>query len=119
MINAETAFEDNRIRINSQYASCPQRFHTTNAASKNEDKNGPINTTQRQNRPTLRRVVKRMGPPIRYRIKPAPITASQELLMNQHKVIRVGTYPGNWVPKGVGREATRQPTSCAAASVKA
>src|SRR5215467_4829264 len=105
MIKAETALEESRIRINSQYPSCPQRFHTTNAASKNDDKNGPINTTQRQKMPTLRKLVKRIDPPIAKRVRPAPISASVALLINQQTIIRGGTSPCNCAAKCAGNAA--------------
>ena len=37
--------------------------------------------------PTLRRRSNRTGPRIRERVQPAPISASQELLMNQQKIM--------------------------------
>src|SRR5437762_3485334 len=90
-VSAAKTFEVNRIRKSSQYPPWPHSFHLTNAASKNDDKKGPINATVRQKIPTLRTLLKRTCPPMRYRASPAAISASQQLLMNQQRTIVRGT----------------------------
>src|SRR5436190_22643904 len=86
-VRAARTLEVNRILQSSQYAPCPQPFHLTKPASKNEERKGPMKTTQRQKKPTLLRRFSLTGPPMRNRIRPAPIPAPQELLINQHRPI--------------------------------
>src|SRR5260370_42434438 len=63
----------------------------TQAASAKEDRKGARNAAEKQNIPTLRRLSNRTGRSIRYRTQPAPISASNELLMNQQRIIMGGT----------------------------
>src|SRR5262249_21225623 len=56
--------------------------------------------------PTLRRLVKRIGPPMTYRAKPAPISASDALLMNQQTIINGGTALCNCAAKCAGNAAS-------------
>src|SRR5436309_12860843 len=62
----------------------------TKAESRKEESNGARNAAK-QKIPTLRRRSNRTGRSIRYRTQPAPMSASHELLMNQHRIIVGGT----------------------------
>src|SRR5438034_10099181 len=68
-VRAARTLEVNRILQSSQYAPCPQPFHLTKPASKNEERKGPMKTTQRQKKPTLLRRFSLTGPPMRYRMR--------------------------------------------------
>src|SRR5207237_10938649 len=106
-VRAARTLEVNRILKSPQYAPCPQPFHLTKPASKNEERKGPMKTTQRQKKPTLLRRFSLTGPPMRYRVRHAPITASQELLMNQHRTIVGGTCLCSSTPECAGNASTR------------
>src|SRR5882724_8771927 len=63
----------------------------TKAASRKEEKKGAKKAAKRIKIPTFPRPSNRTGRSIRYRTQPAPMSASHELLMNQHKIIVGGT----------------------------
>src|SRR6266550_9006006 len=63
----------------------------TKAASANEERKGAKNAAKKIKIPTFPRRSNRTGRSIRYRTQPAPMSASHELLINQHRIIVGGT----------------------------
>src|SRR6266568_1541560 len=63
----------------------------TKAASTKEERKGAKNAAKKIKIPTFPRRLNRTGRSIRYRTQPAPMSASHELLMNQHRIIVGGT----------------------------
>src|SRR5260370_42551510 len=79
---------------------------TTTAESRKEERNGPRNATKKQKIPTFRRRSNRTGRAISYRTQPAPMSASHELLMNQHRIIVGGTLLCSCAAKCAGNAAS-------------
>src|ERR1700730_17058987 len=79
----------------------------TKAASRKEEINGAKKAANRTKIPTLRRESNRIGRSIRYRTRAAPISASQELLMNQQKIIAGGTLLWSCTSPWAGKAARR------------
>jgi hypothetical protein len=63
----------------------------TNAASRNDERNGARKAQRNKNRLTSRKQSKRNSPETSLRTAAAPIKASQQLLTNQARTIAVGT----------------------------
>src|SRR5437762_11220506 len=80
---------------------------TTKAASRKEERNCPRNAAKKQKIPTLRSRSNRIGRSIRYRTQPAPMSASHELLMNQHKIIAGGTLLCSCAARWAGNAASK------------
>src|SRR6476469_6003891 len=106
-VSAARTLEVNRMRQMSQYPPSPQRFMATKAESKKEDRNGPRKTPQKQKMATLRRRSSRTGLPIKKRMLPAPMSASQELLINQQKIIVGGTLLCSCAARWAGNAASK------------
>src|SRR5579871_1732899 len=83
--------EKKRIRQTSQYSSDRQWLKLTKAASTKEDKNAPANAPHTKKTRIFLRLSKRSGAATKRRVKVAPMTASKELLINQHKTRFSGT----------------------------
>src|SRR5882724_1563969 len=79
---------------------------TTKAASRKEERNGPRNAAKKQKIPTLRRRLNRTRRSTRYRMQPAPMSASQELLMNQQRIIVGGTPLSSCAARCAGNAAS-------------
>src|SRR5881396_2917392 len=78
----------------------------TKAESRKEESNGARNAAKKQKIPTLRRRSNRTGRSIRYRTQPAPMSASQELLMNQQRIIVGGTPLSSCAARCAGNAAS-------------
>src|SRR6266404_4786521 len=78
----------------------------TKAESRKEERNGAKNAAKKIKIPTFPRRSNRTGRSIRYRTQPAPIRASQELLMNQHKIIVGGTLLCSCAARCAGNAAS-------------
>src|SRR3989440_10174208 len=78
----------------------------TKAASTKEERKGAKNAAKKIKIPTLRRRSNRTGRSIRYRTQPAPMSASHELLMNQHRIIVGGTLLCSCAARCAGNAAS-------------
>src|SRR6266566_6187618 len=76
------------------------------AASTNEERKGAKNAAKKTKIPTLRKRSNRTGRSIRYRTQPAPMSASQELLMNQQRIIVGGTPLSSCTARCAGNAAS-------------
>src|SRR5437867_9879895 len=79
----------------------------TKAESRKEERTGARKAAKKQKIPTLRRRSNRTGRSIRYRTQPAPMSASHELLMNQHKIIAGGTLLCSCAARWAGNAASK------------
>src|SRR5207253_2792821 len=78
----------------------------TKAESRKEERTGARNAAKKQKIPTLRRRSNRTGRSIRYRMQPAPMSASNELLMNQQRIIMGGTLLCSCAARCAGNAAS-------------
>src|SRR5438270_13108672 len=78
----------------------------TKAASAKEERKGAKNAAKKTKIPTFPRRSNRTGRLIRYRTQPAPMSASSELLMNQHKIIAGGTLLCSCAARCAGNAAS-------------
>src|SRR5213592_4421861 len=74
----------------------------------NEDRKGPRNPAHRQKAATLRKLSKRTGPRSKQRVRPAPITASLQLLINQQTTMVGGTWDCSSAIKCAGKAANNK-----------
>src|SRR5437773_12087126 len=78
----------------------------TKAESRKEERTGARKAAKKEKIPTLRRRSNRTGRSIRYRTQPAPMSASHELLMNQHRIIVGGTLLCSCAARCAGNAAS-------------
>src|SRR5256885_14239472 len=79
----------------------------TKAESRKEERTGARKAAKKQKIPTLRKRSNCTGRSIRYRTQPAPMSASHELLMNQHKIIVGGTLLCSCAARWAGNAASK------------
>src|SRR5258705_4311109 len=106
-INPVMTLDTNRIRQISQYASEPNLFRMMKAASRNELKKGARKPAQAKKTQVVSSESNLIGPGTNNRSAPAPIRASEELLMNQQHAIRKGTPCGSSTARCAGNAASR------------